>query len=81
MQGKKYLYEQLEKKILTVGNILSIQQLDSNPCPLQQNFISRQNLRRCVAEIRQQCEVKMVIPVREMMNFQSREETINASHT
>ncbi len=69
-----------EKEILAVGSILSIQQLNANPCSLNQNIITRQNLRRCITEIRQQGEVKMLVPVRQMMNLQSLDQAIHAGH-
>ena len=52
-----------EKEILSVGQIFAVQHLDPVPRPLQQQAISRENLLGSVAEIGQQTEVKMQIPV------------------
>ena len=67
-----------EKEVLSVGAIFAVQHLDPGPRPLQQHLISRQNLLRCVAEIRQQGEVKVPVPIREVMNLQGLDEAIDA---
>ena len=67
-----------EEEVLSVGGIFPVQHLDAGPRPLKQHLISRQNLLRRVAEIRQQGEVKVLIPIREMMNLQGLDQAINA---
>ena len=60
-----------EKKILAGGqNILCSTISIPARARWQQNLIARLRLVRCVAEIRQQGKVKMVIPVGKMMNLQ-----------
>src|ERR1035437_539132 len=61
-----------------VGWILVVQHLDSSPRPLKQHLISGQNLLRCVAEIRKQGEVKVLISIGEMRDLQCLAEAINA---
>ena len=58
-----------EKEGPILGRILLVQPLDSGPRPLQQQFVSRQDLFRRIAEISQQSEVKMLIPIREMVKL------------
>ncbi len=58
-----------------------VQHLDAGPRPLQQRFVSGQSLLRRVAEIRQQRKMKVLIPIGEMMDLQSFNETINAFQT
>ena len=63
---------------MPVGRIFAVQHLDSGPRPLKQRLVFRQGLLRRVAEIGQQSEVKVRIPIREMMNLQSLDEPIDA---
>jgi len=65
-----------EKQGGILGRILLVQHLNPGPRSLEQRLISRQDLLRCVAEIRQQSEVKARVSIGEMMNLQCLDETI-----
>ncbi len=66
-----------KEKSLVRGWIFMVQHLDTGYRPLKQYLILGQNLLRRVAKIRQQGEVQVLIPIREMMDFQSLDQAIN----
>src|SRR5258708_26869804 len=70
-----------EKERVVFGRIFLVQQLNSRPSPLQQQFISRQDLFPCVAEIRKESEVKVRIPIRDMIDLQIVKKAINVLQT
>ena len=59
-----------KEEIMVCSGILRIQHLDSGPRPLLQHVVSRQHRLGGIAEIRQQREVKVMVPVGEMMDLQ-----------
>jgi hypothetical protein len=69
---------QQEKRSCPADGILAVQHLDSGPRPLQQRLIAGQRLLRRVAEIREQGEVQVRIPIGEMMNLQGLDEPVDA---
>ena len=59
-----------EKEIVAARGIAAVKRFDPGSRPFEQSRVLRQSLRRRVAEIRQQGEMQVLIPIREMMNLQ-----------
>ncbi len=66
-----------EKPAFPVRQIPAVQRLNPRFGPLNQRRIPGQDLLRRIPEIRQQGEVKVLIPVREVVNLQGLDQAVD----
>ena len=69
-----------EEPVVVGGLVLAVEHSDSGASPLDQLLIFRQMLRPGVAEIGEQREVQVLVPIGQIMNLQGFDQAIRAGH-